>query len=47
LRDTGPIILKGGAQRQARSFLFNGWGGKYELEGDDRIGLQARPHARV
>ena len=40
LRDTGPIILKGGRGRQPRSFRFNGWGGKYELEGDDSIGLR-------
>ncbi|MEA3065072.1 MAG: agmatine deiminase [Sphingomonadales bacterium] len=40
LRDTGPIILKSGTQRQPRSFHFNGWGGKYKLEGDDTIGLR-------
>src|SRR5215218_3568617 len=40
LRDTGPIILKQGARRQPRSFRFNGWGGKYELEGDDTVGLR-------
>jgi agmatine deiminase len=40
LRDTGPIILNQGASRQPRSFRFNGWGGKYELEGDDTIGLR-------
>jgi agmatine deiminase len=38
LRDTGPLILKSGARRLARSFGFNGWGGKYELEGDDTLG---------
>ena len=35
LRDTGPILLGGG---QARDFEFNGWGGKYDLPGDDSIG---------
>ncbi|HEX8527188.1 agmatine deiminase family protein [Allosphingosinicella sp.] len=38
LRDTGPIILGRGTARCAKSFRFNGWGGKYELEGDDTIG---------
>ncbi len=40
LRDTGPIILKDGTGTGAASFRFNGWGGKYELEGDDTIGLR-------
>src|SRR3712207_1389035 len=40
LRDTGPIILKGGGLPHAADFLFNGWGGNYELEGDDTIGLR-------
>lgn len=39
LRDTGPIILGNGG-RSAASFRFNGWGGKYHLEGDDTIGLR-------
>jgi agmatine deiminase len=37
LRDTGAIVLGSGADRRAQGFGFNGWGGKYELEGDDSI----------
>ena len=38
LRDTGPTIIGSGAQRHGQDFRFNGWGGKYDLEGDDSIG---------
>jgi agmatine deiminase len=38
LRDTGPIVAGSGAHRAARGFGFNGWGGKYDLPGDDSIG---------
>ena len=38
LRDTGPIILGTGTNRRAQGFGFNGWGGKYDLPGDDSIG---------
>lgn len=37
LRDTGPILVSDGS---ARSFHFNGWGGKYELECDDDVGMR-------
>ena len=37
LRDTAPILLN---SEEARDFDFNGWGGKYDLEGDDTIGLR-------
>ncbi|HEX5184498.1 MAG TPA: agmatine deiminase family protein [Allosphingosinicella sp.] len=40
LRDTGPIFLGHGRERRPSVFRFNGWGGKYELEGDDTIGLR-------
>jgi agmatine deiminase len=38
LRDTGAIICGSGLQRRAQGFGFNGWGGKYDLPGDDSIG---------
>ena len=38
LRDTGPIVVGSGKGRRAAGFMFNGWGGKYDLPGDDSIG---------
>lgn len=40
LRDTGPIITVAGNNRQAHNFCFNGWGGKFEMDGDADIGLR-------
>ena len=41
LRDTGPLVmLDGQGQRIARRFGFNGWGGKYEMPGDETIGAE-------
>ena len=37
LRDTAAIVTGDG---HARDFRFNGWGGKYDLPGDDDIGLR-------
>ncbi|GAA3889849.1 agmatine deiminase family protein [Sphingomonas limnosediminicola] len=38
LRDTGPVIVGSGKQRRAQGFGFNGWGGKYDLDGDGDVG---------
>src|SRR5688500_13748268 len=39
LRDSGPlVILDAAGRRFARRFGFNGWGGKYEMEGDQEVG---------
>jgi agmatine deiminase len=38
LRDTGPIVVGCGKRRRAQGFGFNGWGGKYDLDGDQDIG---------
>ena len=39
LRDSGPLVIfDGDGRRFARRFGFNGWGGKYEMEGDQEIG---------
>lgn len=39
LRDTGPVTLIGpDGARKAQGFGFNGWGGKYWLDGDQETG---------
>ena len=47
LRDTGAIVVGSGAERRAQGFGFNGWGGKYELEGDDSIGQRLAETVRL
>jgi agmatine deiminase len=46
LRDTAPVFVAGPEGVAAVSFAFNGWGGKWILEGDDlvspRLALAAR-----
>lgn len=37
LRDTGPLIM---SDASARRFGFNGWGGKYLMDGDQTIGAE-------
>lgn len=44
LRDTGPIVT---GDRTARLFEFNGWGGKYDLPGDDTIGARLARRRRL
>jgi agmatine deiminase len=40
LRDTGPLVVLEQGKRSARRFGFNGWGGKYEMPGDETIGAE-------
>jgi len=45
LRDTAAIILGTGRARRGVDFAFNGWGGKYDLPGDDTIGARLAAEA--
>lgn len=40
LRDTGCIITGSGAGRVARNFGFNGWGNRFDYDGDQTIGRE-------
>ena len=45
LRDTAAIVLGTGKDRRGADFAFNGWGGKYDLPGDDTIGQRLADEA--
>jgi agmatine deiminase len=45
LRDTGCIIVKDGAAKIARNFGFNGWGSRFNFDGDQTIGEQLAKEA--
>src|SRR5512139_168211 len=47
LRDTGAIVAGTGTDRRAQGFAFNGWGGKYDLPGDDSIGQRLATEAAL
>lgn len=40
LRDTGPLVVRGSDGPLAMRFGFNGWGGKYLMDGDQGIGAE-------
>lgn len=44
LRDTGPLVLN---SRRALRPAFNGWGGKYVMDGDTEIGAELAASAQL
>ena len=40
LRDTGPLVVERDGQQVGQRFGFNGWGGKYLMDGDQEIGAE-------
>jgi len=47
LRDTGPIFVVRDGELSAARFRFDGWGGKYLMEGDPELGAQVMEWAGV
>ncbi|MBX2810229.1 MAG: agmatine deiminase family protein [Myxococcales bacterium] len=44
LRDTGPIFVRGTSGLASLRFEFNGWGNKYQLEGDLQVAEFVQAH---
>jgi agmatine deiminase len=47
LRDTAPIFVRSGARLEAACFRFNGWGGKYVLDGDAEVAAEVARRAGI
>ena len=47
LRDTGPLVVNRGGNWIAKRFGFNGWGGKYLMDGDQEIGAELARDAGI
>ena len=45
LRDTGPLVVERDGQQIGQRFGFNGWGGKYLMDGDQEIGAELAANA--